>query len=134
MKNLTTRCLPEMANHGSIKIRLGKEARASQIGTQMKGWQQLHIPLKRTPKSTIGQEIAKDTCEGIIICEPPRASAINLMQENIFTLFLQPMTQEIKRNPSYLFCFLSTFSTRSILSLLPVFYSHPYKTVLSLIF
>lgn len=36
MKSLTTCCLPEMANHGSIKIRVGKEAEAFQRGTELK--------------------------------------------------------------------------------------------------
>ena len=63
----------------------------------------------------------------------PTTSAINLRQENVPTIVLQPMTQEIKRKPSYLFC-LSISSMGFVFSSLPIFYSYPHKILLSLIF
>lgn len=46
MKNLTTHCLPEMANHGSIKIRVEKEAEASQKASELKNDSSLTFPYK----------------------------------------------------------------------------------------
>lgn len=74
-----------MANHGSIKIRVGKKAEASQRGTRIKEWQQLIIPVWKN-ESIIGWEIAKGTFEGVIIYELHTTLAINLVVEYVPTI------------------------------------------------
>lgn len=69
-----------MANHGSIKIRVGKKAEPLLRGTQIKEWQQLAIPVWKN-ESIVGWEIAKETFEGVIICELQTAWAVNLVAE-----------------------------------------------------
>lgn len=110
-----------MANHGSIKIRVGKKAQAFQRSTGIKEWQQLAIPVWKK-KSMIGWEIAKETFERVIIYELQKASAINLVQEYVSSI-LPPLTDEIRRKPSYLFC-SSTSSLGSFLFSVLVFYSY----------
>lgn len=120
-KNLTTCCLPEMANHGSIKIRVGKKAQAFHRSTRIKEWQQLAIPVWRK-KSMIGWEIANETFERVIIYELQNASAINFVQDYVSSI-LPPLTDEIKRKPSYLF-YSSTSSLGSILFYVLASYSY----------
>lgn len=133
MKNLATRCLPEMANHGSIKIRVGKEAEASQKGTRIKEWQQLAIPVWRN-KSIIGWEVAKGTFEGVTICELQTASAINLVQGNVPPLPTpHQWPKKLKENLHISFAHVCTSSVGSILSYLMIIYSYHHKTLLSLI-
>lgn len=75
-----------MANHGSIKIRVGKKAEASQRGTRIKEWNQLIISMWRND-SIIGWEIAKETFEGSIIRVLQMASGINLVLEKVSSIF-----------------------------------------------
>ena len=57
MKNLATHCLPEMANHGSIKIRVEKEAEASQKASELKNDSSLTFPYREM--KVTGQELAR---------------------------------------------------------------------------
>lgn len=119
MKNLATCCLPEMANHGSIKIRVGKKAEASQRGTWIKEWNQLIISMWRN-ESIIGWEIAKETFEGSIIRVLQTASDINLVLEKVSSIFPHQWPMELKEDLIY-FTPLSSFSMGSF-SFLHIFY------------
>lgn len=84
MKNLATCCLPEMANHRSIKIRVGKKAERAQRAPELGDDSTLPFFSCEIKKKCLKKEIVKGIFERVLIFELKTTSLINLVQEKCF--------------------------------------------------